>query len=394
MRLSVKWAAASRWPRLLVALALATFGPAARADDASPADEIAAKPYFRLESAIVRSSFFDQHGHGYQSRAGPPGGPGDETLFVWEPEIEVVIAQGQHLTHTVSVPVDIVSAASPDAVDVTSEASRQNEAAALDWTATYKTDTSSVSLRSMFHAEENYRSWLEGLVATHGFADDNTVLAASLFSSIDYFEKYLITGPHHGHSTRSALNANVSLTQLLSPTTVVVLGYGFTVQTGDLSNNFNTVPLTNGRIEFERLPSTRDRHALSARLAQYLPWSGALKLAERFYVDDWGVIANTVEGELDQRLTSFSYLGGVYRAHRQNGVDFFTTRADPGARLATADSDLAPFWAQTVGGKLSFDWSVRSKVGTVLHFDFEADHYFRTNDLRVNVVSCSVGFLH
>jgi hypothetical protein len=50
--------------------------------------------------------------------------------------------------------------------------------------------------------------------------------------------------------------------------------------------------------------------------------------------------------------------------------------------------------AQTLGGKLSFDWSVRSKVGTVLHFDFEADHYFRTNDLRVNVVSCSVGFLH
>jgi hypothetical protein len=390
----MKWAAAPKWRAVLVVGALATLGRDARADDAQPADEIAPKPYLQLESAIVRNSFFDQHGKGYQSRAGPPGGPGDETLFVWEPVIEVVVAQGEHVTHTVTVPVDIVSAASPDAVDVTSEASRQNEAAALDWTTTYKTETSSVALRSMFHAEENYRSWLEGVVVTHGFADDNTLLGASVFSSIDYFEKYLLTGPHHGHSTRSAINANVSLTQLLSPTTVAVLGYGFTLQTGDLSNNFNSVPLTNGGIELERLPYSRDRHALSARIAQYLPWSGALKLQYRFYADDWRVVANTFEGELDQRLTAFSYLGAVYRAHQQNGVWFFTTRTSPETPFATADSDLAPFVAQTLGGKLSFDWSVRSKVGTVLHFDFEADHYFRTNDLRVNVVSCSVGFLH
>ncbi len=377
----------------LVAGALVTSGPAARADDAV-GGELPPKPYFALQSAIVRNSFFDQHGHGYQSRAGPPGGPGDETLFVWEPEIEAVVTQGEHVTHTIDVPVDIVSAASPDAVDVTSEASRQNEAGALDWTATYKTDTSSVSLRSMFHAEENYRSWLEGLIVTHGFADDNTVLGASLLSSIDYFERYFLAGPHHGHSTRSALNANVSLTQLLSPTTVAVLGYGFTVQSGDLSNNFNTVPLTNGKVELERLPTHRDRHALSARIAQFLPWNGALKAQYRLYVDSFGVLANTAEAELDQRLTSFSYLGAVYRAHHQNGVSFFTTRAAPNTLLATADSDLAPFFAQTLGLKASFDWSVRSKVGTVLHFDFEADHYFRDNDLRVNVVSCSVGFLH
>jgi hypothetical protein len=382
-----------RWRAALSAAALAMLGAAARADDAPTPIPVPEKPYFRLESAIVRNSFFDQHGKGWQARNLNGPGPGDETLFVWEPELEAVISQGEHVTHTIHVPVDIVSAASPDTVDVTTEASRYNEAAALDWTATYKTESGSVGVRSLFHAEENYRSWLEGIIFTRSFADDNTVLGASLLSSIDYFEKYRITGPHFGHSTRSALNANASLTQLLSPTTVAVLGYGFTLQSGDLSNNFNTIRLTNHELAFERLPHERDRHAISGKIAQFLPWNAALKIDYRFYVDDWGVVANTVEAELDQRFSPFFYLGAVYRVHDQNGVSFFTKVASPNAVLATGDSDLAPFVAQTLGLKASFDWRARSFVGTMLHFDFEADHYFRDNDLRVNVLSCSAGFL-
>jgi hypothetical protein len=63
----------------------------------------------------------------------------------------------------------------------------------------------------------------------------------------------------------------------------------------------------------------------------------------------------------------------------------------PGFTLATADSDLATFDAQTVGFKVAADVPVRFARG--LRFDLGGERYFRSNDLRVNVFSCALGLL-
>src|SRR6185312_17106476 len=104
---------------------------------------------------------------------------------------------------------------------------------------------------------------------------------------------------------------------------------------GQLSNGWNTVPLTNGERALEIVPRTRVRHALAARIAQWLPWNGAAHAFYRFYVDDWGILAQTVEVELYQRLSRLSYLRLNYRFHHQSGADFFTTLAAPTFTLAT-----------------------------------------------------------
>ena len=291
------------------------------------------------------------------------------------------------------MPVDIVTAASPDAIDAVSTASAQNEAVAVDWTGTYRLDHGTVSARAAAHGEENYHAWLAGLEATYSLADDNTLIAASFFESLDWFDAYLLYGEHYGYTSRNSTNGNASLSQLLSPTTVAVLGYGFTSQTGQLSNGWNIVPTPSGGFALERLPHLRDRHALSARIAQYLPWNGAFKGSYRFYVDDWGAVAHSAEAELDQRLTPYFYVGATYRLHHQSAVDFFTKSAPAGVHPATADSDLAEFFAQTIGLKASFDWSGRMPLGAKLHFDASLERYVRTNDLAVNVASFGVGFL-
>ena len=53
---------------------------------------------------------------------------GSEYLQVFEPMFYLRARQNEKVTHTVSVPVDIITSASTDAVDVTTSASRQNEA--------------------------------------------------------------------------------------------------------------------------------------------------------------------------------------------------------------------------------------------------------------------------
>jgi hypothetical protein len=397
---------------LVVALSLGVCAAPASADDPPPPrvftdTDILGKPppYFRIESYMMRYTHFDQDGTGYQSRAatrggpgaelrltGPKGGPGSEWATIEQPQLEVVAKQGDRITHRLWIPVDIVTAASPDAIDAVSTASRGNEAASVDWTIGYKADAkTTLSVRNGLHNEENWRSWNTGFGITRSFAEDNTVLDASINQISDWFDKYLLHGEHDGHTSRSTTNASAGVTQLLSPTTIAHLDYGFTFQAGQLSNGWNIVPLTTGDVALEVLPKTRQRHAFVGKVAQFLPWNGAAHAFYRFYIDDWGVRAHTLEFELYQRLSRLSYLRLNYRFHRQTAVDFFTTRVAPTFTTATADSDLAAFDAHTVGVKGAIDIPVR--FARNLHADIAVERYFRTNDLRMSIISCGFGFL-
>jgi len=392
----------------VAAIAAVAFAAPAVADDPPPPvftdTDILDRPapYFRIEQVNLRYTHFDQSGTGWQSRAAPsatgipfkvtPGKPGSEWESVEQPQAEIVAKQGDRITHRLWLPVDVVTAASPDAVDAVSTASRINEAASVDWTIQYKASPKTgLSVRNGLHNEENWRSWNTGFGFTRSFAEDNTVLEAGVNQITDWFDKYLLTGEHDGHTSRSTSNVSAGVTQLLSPTTIAHLDYGLTFQVGQLSNGWNTVPLTNGDRALEVMPRTRIRHALAARIAQWLPWNGAAHAFYRFYVDDWGILAHTLELELYQRLSRISYLRFNYRFHHQTGVDFFTTRAAPTFTLATADSDLAALDAHTVGVKGAIDLPVR--FARNMHVDVAVERYFRTNDLRVSVYSCGFGFL-
>jgi hypothetical protein len=87
-------------------------------------------------------------------------------------------------------------------------------------------------------------------------------------------------------------------------------------------------------------------------------------------------------------------LRGNYRVHYQSGATFFTTRlTDPGATPATADSDLAEFTAQSVGGKLTAELPIPPVLfgARTSHFDLGLTRYFRDNDLTVWMFSCAYG---
>ncbi len=134
----------------------------------------------------------------------------------------------------------------------------------------------------------------------------------------------------------------------------------------------------------------RYRHALVGRLVQGLPWNASLKVSYRFYADSWGALSQTVELFLYQRINRYVYLRGTYRAHLQKGVDFYQELAPLGDGYRTADSDLATFDAHTFGGKIALELPLR-KI-RLLDLDFAYERYIRSNDLRVNVYSCSLGF--
>ena len=91
-----------------------------------------------------------------------------------------------------------------------------------------------------------------------------------------------------------------------------------------------------------------------------------------------------------QRLTPALYVGVSYRFHTQVGPSFFTTLAPLTSSLRTADSDLATLQSQTVGAKVVGDVPTRGLART-LHWELEYDRYVRTNDLRMDIMTCAIG---
>jgi hypothetical protein len=385
---------------LVTLAALAAAPPVQAAGNAAPipAEDVlpARSTAFVVQSVTTRVSAYNQFGTGYQSKAGPVLGPGSERLTVLEPQTEIIATQGDRITHRIWIPVDVVTEASPSTIpkvpDVVSGASAESGAGAIQWSTTVQLDrASALTSTSGVHLEPPYRSWNAGILGARSMAEQNTLVSAGIVGIFDWFDRFRITGQHNGRAERSTTLGSAGLTQILSPTTVANVNYGLTLQQGTLSNTWNQVPLTNDTRGTELLPAERVRHALVGRVAQFLPWNGALRLYYRFYADDWGIVAHSTEGQLLQRITPTLYVGALYRFHTQTAPSFFTTLAAPTALLRTADSDLAPLQSYTVGGKLVGD--VPMAPGTVrsMHYELEVERYWRTNDLRIDIVSCSVG---
>lgn len=363
------------------------------------AEVLGPKPAVHVDLVQTRVSAYDQSGRGYQSQAGPLQGPGSEQLQVLQVQGEFVMQQGDRLTHRVWVPVDVVTSASANAIDkyyakpdIVSTASAQNMAQEVQYELTDRADANTTWTGGVgFHHEEPFLSWLYSLEYQRSLAEDNATVSVAANEVLDWFDAFTLGGTRRGRASRASTNLNLGLSQLLSPTTLAAVSYGVTLQRGELGNTWNTVPLAAGGRESELLPRERVRHAASLALQQYLPWHGALKLRYRFYRDDWDVTAHSLEAELRQRIAEWLTVGASYRYHHQTGVSFFTVDAVPSASpYATADSDLAGLFTQTIGGNANVNLPTARFGALFLSFGF--DHYFRSDKLRVNVATWATGF--
>jgi hypothetical protein len=358
-------------------------------------------PGWALERFATRFGVFQQDGApgGFQSQAGPTDRhrPGSEQTWIFQPILFARIRQDARIHHEVYIPVDVVSAASTDALDVVSSASRENEAVSLDIYSTVEADADTrYTLHWGGHVEEPLRSATLGYAVSRDLADDNAVVSVSFDGIVDFADQVQFTGYDPGMTTRFTGTVNASLSQLLSPTTIAAVSYGLTGQTGLLQTPWNSVPIEGGDRVGDLFPHTRLRHAFVGRLAQAIPDSRTFIAAQyRLYVDDFGVIAHTPEASVTQYLGDDFSLRVSYRFHTQNAARFWTSLLPAGFDLDrphTADSDLAALDAQEVGGVLRWYYDHSGALTSRSNY-LEASyyHYERTNGLYVNLISLGWG---
>jgi len=363
---------------------------------------------WRIEEARVRFNYFDQKGFGYQSQAGP-GPAGSEKLYVYRPMFYVRARQNSKVEHSVTLPIDVITSASTDAIDATTSASRHNEAVTIQiQTRVDTSDDDTLSFVYGGHVEEWFASVFGGVGYTRELAQDNATVSVRVDGSFDWFKPY---GPRPGgvvpegnrFDVRGGVTGNVEVFQILSPTAWVKAGYGITWRKGALLTPWNSVPLfcdpevteCLGRVQ-EKFPETRLMQTVSGLIAQHVPRTKTtVRASYRFYADDYDVRAHSLLGEIYQYVTEWAYIKAHYRAHHQTAVYFWTTNLGLSdldfSAPRTSDSDLAQFWAHEWGVKAAFHLTPPGR-GNEQQIDVYFNRYTRSNRLSVNVASIGYGY--
>jgi hypothetical protein len=152
--------------------------------------------------------------------------------------------------------------------------------------------------------------------------------------------------------------AQVSVTQNLSPTMNLQAALFGQIQEGYQSNPYRRVQVGQSS-PLERVPDTRARWSVTARVNRYLPaLAAAAHFEGRFYNDTWGVTGGNLGLAYSQYLGKALLLRVHARVYQQSAATFFRdaffyeTLSSAG-EYWTGDRELSPVRNATVGGKLT-----------------------------------------
>jgi len=337
-------------------------------------------------------------------------------VFIFTPSIAGTVARPTAgWTVNGSYLVDVVSAAS---VDIVSTASRRwtevRQAGALD--ATYKPGTFGVTVSGGVSDEPDYVSWSAGALLSQDLMDKNLTLVAGYGHSHDVSGRTGTPFSVFSHTIETdAIRAGATLV-LDRLTTGSLLVDGVFVN-GDTSKPYRYIPLfapgTNVPVgasidlvnalrlnerPFEQVPLTRNRYALTLRLAHRFHASTS-RLEARLYDDTWGLLAQTTDVRHVFDLGRRFELGPHLRVTNQSAVNFwqraYTLGPGPSYPVyRTGDRELGPLFNLTGGG--GGRWGIgpaRDPMKWSLGLEVEATYTHFLDDLYLTSRTSVLGAL-
>jgi hypothetical protein len=232
--------------------------------------------------------------------------------------------------------------------------------------------------------ESDYDSTFFGVRGEIALDDKNTVLALGLGRNFDSISNGA-GGVADQHEKMNGGSSSLSLVQLLTPRLYATFVYDFMDLHGYQANIYRRVSGSDTPAA-ERVPDLRLRHALFAGLRGFRPESVTTwVLGYRFYVDDWGILAHTLEARVIQELVPGLELRARYRFYLQNAADFYEDRYskdqvdnDP---YITDDAKLSAYHCQILGGQLAAALSLFGVEGSwsTMRVDLIVERILQTN---------------
>lgn len=150
--------------------------------------------------------------------------------------------------------------------------------------------------------------------------------------------------------------------------------------------------------DIERMPSIRYKLPLGVRLNYYLNEMFVLRSYYRYYIDNWGLKANTFDFNLPFRLSQSVAFTPSFRYYIQNQVDYFGPFEThlSSEKYYTSDYDLSKFTSKQVS--MAFDYTdifTSLKIGPLCfkNLNLKFSHYTRSDGLTANIFSFGFKFV-
>ena len=210
---------------------------------------------------------------------------------------------------------------------------------------------------------------------------------------------------------RSDYAANVGITQIVNEGALIQADLAYTRSSGFLENPYKAVifafndpdqPFDNSGLKYipikgslEQRPDVRNQWAFNARLTQHLAFrDGALHLNYRYYRDDWGIRAHTLEASLDQPLGGGWMITPSIRYYTQTAARFYAPfflfneayPARPGGPLDRSQIPLKYFSSDerlSAFGALSGSLALQKSLGRGVSLDLSYEYYVHKGDLKL-----------
>ncbi len=233
-------------------------------------------------------------------------------------------------------------------------------------------------------SRENFYAADTGMISvSRDFNKANTTVAGGYSFSYNRPQMHPTEEVQHQVSQ----DAYASVTQTVTRTTVVQLGYELNQINGYQSSPFLRTSV-NGTMQLGVVPDSRTRQTLMARVRQALPGATYLEADYRRYIDNWQLDSNTVSVGLSHYFTPKVMAGFTYRWYDQTGAYFYQPSYTGTPEYYTADFRLGPFNSNLYSGKLTITpdhfW-FGLKKGTA--FEAEYQRYLSNTNFVAGVLS-------
>jgi hypothetical protein len=202
-------------------------------------------------------------------------------------------------------------------------------------------------------------------------------------------------GDDYPSAPRNSYSASVSFGQIINKKLQVLLLGEPTYQSGLLATKYQRVYFTDGSVQAENLPDNRYKIPLGLRANYFIGDRIIIRSFYRYYTDNWGVKAHTVDLEVPIKITQFVSVSPFFRVYKQTAADYFAafgqhTRDET---YFSSDYDLSKFNSNFFGTGIRLappkglfgmkNWnSIELRYG----------HYNRSNGLQSNIVSLHLKF--
>jgi hypothetical protein len=357
-------------------------------------------------------NYYDQDG----DHSPVTGGIGTERLRVLTPVIVLSWRVDENWTLSLDTGVDDISSASIGNIQMelssaTIPASNTRRFGTARVGRVFGPQTWGVSVGSGW--EYDYRSTSYGLDWSVSWNQQSTSLAAAVRRFDDAIKLVGIDGrggqgdgilPTEGWGDRTTTDAIVSLSQTLGRRTAGSIELFYSAAKGWLSMPYHEVILEpslpfypDGKRVAERLPDSRDRHAVGVRVNHAFRDGVVQRAAYRWYDDDWGVSSHTIELETHFRVRAARemWVYPIVRFHEQNGSHWFglpRTFTEEDA-FYTADRDLSTMRL----GKYGIGWTMVNPPGSTgllgaSRLELRGAYYDRDDGLSAFSTSLALGW--